>query len=226
MGFSYKRPRMKSLLADPIEQELFLKAFPERIEEIVKKGKEKGRKAKILCTDEAGFRRDGTLHSGWYRKGEIAEIPESNGRFESIKMLGAVDPLEGDFTLKKAPKRIVSEDYGDFLVYLSKRYPDRELIVLEDNAPWHSEKRVWKVLKDNEIDNVHRIRFPKYSPKMNSCEKLWKWLRESVTHCRYHESLKDLMACIWSFYRRVWRDKEKAKIRFQSEIPIFSNLAL
>jgi transposase len=217
---------MTSCLSDVEEQKAFVESLPDKIEKIKVKAEENGRNIKILCTDEASFRRDGSPHNAWYLKGETAEIPESNGRFESIKLFGAVDPFEGDISINKGPKRVTTEVYGNFLIYLSKKYPDRELVIMDDNAPWHSENKLLSFLKGNEIENINIIRFPKYSPKMNPCEKLWKWLRESVSYCRYNENLTFLMSSIWRFYRRAWNNKELAKIRFKTEIPIFEKVKL
>lgn len=221
LGFSFKRPRMKSILSDEKEQKDFIEELPKKIEEIKQISEKKGKEIKILCVDEAGFRRDGTLHQGWFLKGETPEIPESNGRFESIKLFGAVDPLSGDFSIKRAYNRITTLYYGEFLIYLSNKYNDKELIILQDNAPWHSKNILEKLFKERGIENIHLIRFPKYSPKMNPCEKLWKWIREDVTHCRYYPYLKELMLSIYRFYRRAWNNKELAKIRFKTEINIF-----
>jgi len=211
---------MKSILADPKEQETFIKSLPEKINQVKEIAKKKQRKVKLFCTDEASLRRDGTIHYGWYLRGVTPEIPESNGRFESIKMFGAVDPLKGDFSLKRAPKRITTVGYADFLISLAKKHSNIELIIMDDNAPWHSEKKLMNILQEKEINNVHIIRFPKYSSKMNPCEKLWKWLRETVTHCKYYSDLKSLMEAIWRFYRRAWNNKELAKIRFKTEMPL------
>jgi transposase len=140
-------------------------------------------------------------------------------------MFGAVDPFSGEICLNRVYGRITSSLCADFLYNLSKRFSEDELIMMEDNAPWHSKKLVIKILKDKGVDNIHIIRFPKYSPNMNPCEKLWNWMRETVSHCRYYKDLNELLDSIWRTYRRIWNNKELGKIRFKTEISIFDKAA-
>jgi len=222
-GFSFKRPRMSSVLCDEKEQKDFVETkLPSTYKSLSSLARENRKELKILCLDEASFRRDGTLHFGWFLKGIIPEIEDSNGRFESIKMFGSVDPLTGDFSLKRINGKMNKATYISYLVHLSKRYPDNELLILDDNAPWHSKANIIEdSLKSLGINNIHILRFPKYSPKMNPCEKLWKWLRDTVTHCRYYNTLSDLLDSVFRFYRRAYNKKSEAIRRFKTEIPIF-----
>lgn len=178
----------------------------------------------MYFTDEASFRRDGTIHNGWYKKGVVAQIPESNGRFESIKLFGAVDPLEGRFHLVKAPKRINTIEYSKFLIHLSKMHSNEFLLIFQDNAPWHSVNKLKGLLEASGIGNIEIFNLPKYSPDMNPCEKLWYWLRDDVTHGSYYEKLCDVLCNIWKFYRRAYNKKEQAKIKFKTETRIIEYL--
>lgn len=221
--FSVKRPRMKSRKSDEKEQSEFIETvFPEKIKEVSEKAKKKDLKLLTLCTDEAGIRRDGTIHCGWYKKGIIPEIPESNGRFESIKLIGAVNAQEGIFHLKKTQGRITTEVYADFLIHLSQKYKDFMILIVQDNAPWHGKVKLPKLLEEANITNIETINLPKYSPDMNPCEKLWKWLREHVSHCRYYESLDELTKSTWRFYRRAYKQRITAIRRFKTEKDLFS----
>jgi len=222
-GFSIKMPRMKSNKSDPIEQASFIEViFPAKIKELAEKAHAQKLKLKTLFTDECCIRRDGTLHAGWYKKGKyVPEIEESNGRFETIKLLGAVDAIEGSFHLSKAAGRITTEEYSRFLIGLSQEHKDCLLLIVQDSAPWHGKKKLPALLEQAGITNIELLNLPKYSPAMNPCEKLWKWMRETVTHCRYYESLEQVLASIWRFYRRAYNNRQKAKIRFKTEINLF-----
>jgi len=220
-GFSVKRPRMQTNKSDPQEQEKFLDNFQTLMVLLFFLSKISGKNTKVLFTDEASFRRDGTIHNGWFKKGVIPQISESNGRFESIKLIGAVDYQEGSFHLKKASGKITTEVYADFLEHLSNLHEDKLLVIVHDNAPWHGVKKLPKLLAERGIENIIIIRLPKYSPEMNYCEKLWMWMRESVTHCRYYETVKELDKSIWRFYRRAYNQRKKARIRFKTEKPLF-----
>jgi len=219
-GFSVKRPRMSSVKADEGEQQVFIDHFAQLMVFLWLLSS-RGVKLKILFTDEASLRRDGTLHRGWFKQGETPEIPESGGRFESVKLIGAVDQQDGSFHVKMAPEKITLAVYADFLMDLSDKHKDKLLVIVHDNAPWHGSKNLAKLLGDRGVENILVVRLPKYSPDMNPCEKLWKWMRETVTHCRYYDNLGDLKQAVWRFYRRAHNQKEQAKIRFKTEKPLF-----
>jgi transposase len=221
-GFAIKRPRMKSKLADEKKQKEFIElSFPNKVEETAEKAKMMGLKLLLLFTDEAGIRRDGTIHNGWYKIGIIPEIPESNGRFESVKLLGAVGTLDGSIHINTVEGKITTKVYANFLIGLSRRYKEYLILIVQDSAPWHGKKKLPVLLKDAGVKNIVLCNFPKYSPDMNPCEKLWKWLRETVTHCRYYEDMKELKQSIWRFYRRAYNQKELAIKRFKTEKNIF-----
>ena len=118
--FAVKRPRMTSNKADKEEQEKFIDDFQTYMVFLFIVCNVYGLKLKLLFTDEVSLRRDGTIHFGWYKKGTTPEIPESNGRFQSIKMIGAVDQQEGSFHLHKVKGKVTLQVYADFLAYLAK----------------------------------------------------------------------------------------------------------
>ena len=220
--FAVKRPRMTSNKADKEEQEKFIDDFQTYMVFLFIVCNVYGLKLKLLFTDEVSLRRDGTIHFGWYKKGTTPEIPESNGRFQSIKMIGAVDQQEGSFHLHKVKGKVTLQVYADFLAYLANIHKDKVLVIVHDNAPWHGVKSLNGLLKEKGVKNILVIRLPKYSPQMNPSENLWKWMRESVTHCRYYEDLNELTNSVWKFYRRAYNQRESARKRFKTEMPLFN----
>jgi len=85
--FRVKRPRMKTNKSIPEEQEYFLNNFQTFMVLLFFLSKAFKKNIKVLFTDEASFRRDGTVHNGWFKKGMTPQISESNDRFESIKLI-------------------------------------------------------------------------------------------------------------------------------------------
>jgi transposase len=68
------------------------------------------------------------------------------------------------------------------------KYP--EVVILIDNAPWHSGAAMKQVLADNPHLKLKRL--PSYSPQLNPIERFWKKLRRRATHNRLFDSLGDL----------------------------------
>ena len=74
-----------------------------------------------------------------------------------------------------------------FLRELSKEYPDREIMIIMDQARWHKSK-------DLDIPNHIDIEYlPPYSPELNPIERLWKWLRKEAVHNKVFEIIDALM---------------------------------
>lgn len=71
--------------------------------------------------------------------------------------------------------------FAQSLEALSKRYPNHEKIyVILDNWPVHFHKRVTKFVKDN--PRIELVPLPTYSPWLNAIEKVWRWVRQRLTH--------------------------------------------
>jgi transposase len=60
-----------------------------------------------------------------------------------------------------------------FLKHLSKQYKDNRIILVMDQAPWHTKKLKTK------YDNIRIIELPPYSPELNPTEHLWDHIREN-----------------------------------------------
>lgn len=222
--FSVKKPRHKSKRSNPEVQKRFLEVeFPQLILNAQKEAQERGLKFETWFPDEAGIRRIGTLHGAWYPTGNYTpEVLDTDGRFESIKLMGMVNPLSGAFALKIIPGKITTKVYAQFLIDFARRKNDTLLVIVHDNAPWHGKIKLPLLLKEAGIENIILCPLPSYSPELNPCEKLWKWLRERVTHNRPCHSLSDLALSVWKFYRYIYNRREEAKRRFKTEQNIFA----
>ena len=79
-------------------------------------------------------------------------------------------------------------------------YPDRELTVLWDGAPYH---RAGVVRNAAASLGIVLMPLPGYSPDLMPAEALWRWLREDVTYHHCHASLDDLTRRVATFQARV-----------------------
>ena len=84
---------------------------------------------------------------------------------------GAVDPRDGERFFITAPK-CNSDWMNAFLDALSKAYPNDLIILIMDNAAWHTSQTL-------DIPNNIKFAFiPPYTPEMNPIEQIWKELRK------------------------------------------------
>lgn len=128
----------------------------------------------MMCQDEAAVGRISTITSSWCPRGVRAIVPSQHIR-EYQYIYGAVDPRDGERFFMTAP-RCDSQWMSLFLKQLSQTYPDDCIILIMDNARWHTASIL-------EIpDNLHCLFIPPYTPEMNPIERLWKKFRKDFVN--------------------------------------------
>lgn len=149
----------------------------------------------MLYHDETIVQLGGTKQRVWGKKGETTEIMSSGSRSKVI-VSGTVDVSSGK-TLIELSDRMKTENFEDFLIYVLAEYPGKKIEFVTDNASWHKSKALKPFL---EINPRLKISFlPPYSPELNPVEKLWKWLKSSISHNRYFKKIGELKDKIREF---------------------------
>ena len=80
---------------------------------------------------------------------------------------------------------------------LARAYPAQQfprVVLIIDNAPWHRGAQLNAVLAQHR--HIELKRLPSYSPSLNVIERLWKKLRQGVTHNVLFETLSHLKAAL------------------------------
>jgi transposase len=127
-----------------------------------------------MFQDEAGFGRISNTAACWTPIGVRAVVPSQQVR-EFRYIYGAVDPRDGERFFITAPA-CNSDWMSAFLSELSSTYPDDLIILVMDNASWHSSQAL-------EVpSNVKCLFIPPYTPEMNPIEQLWKELRKDFAN--------------------------------------------
>jgi transposase len=65
-----------------------------------------------------------------------------------------------------------------FITQLRQRTPEKEIMIILDNASIHKSKKVKQYLKRHK--NIHLFYLPTYSPEYNPVELFWKWIKPKV----------------------------------------------
>jgi transposase len=77
---------------------------------------------------------------------------------------------------------------------IGRTYPERPVVLIIDNAPWHRGRLIDEALKRN--PHIQFKRLPSYSPQLNVIERFWRLLRRRATHNRLFDTLEDLQRSI------------------------------
>jgi transposase len=130
---------------------------------------------KIICIDEAHFRRDADKRRCWSPIGKTP-IVHVNGSTQNTNVYGAYT-IDGKFHYKFVEKQLAITTIA-FFERLRKIY--RKIIFVLDRATWHTAKIVQEYV-ENFKDDIQLVFFPKTSPDTNPVEECWRQTRNNVT---------------------------------------------
>jgi transposase len=156
-------------------------------------------KALVLFFDEGRFGLQATPGRCWARKRVRAHVRVKTG-YSNFYIYSAVSPYTGESFDLILPW-VNTEIMNIYLEHLSREYPDRELMLIMDQAGWHSSKTL-KVPHNITIELL-----PPYSPELNPVEKLWQWLRRHACRNRLFKTEQDLIDALIKAFKQLCNSK-------------------
>ena len=134
---------------------------------------------KLVFLDESGFRLGSPPHYGWAPVGRKSFGKSTEGRWQTITMLGAIalDGWRGFVTINAATDRDVFMAFVEQELCVNLRPGD---LVVMDNLAAHKCPEVAKAIRAVGADVLF---LPPYSPEFNPIEKAWAKLKDIVRRC-------------------------------------------
>jgi transposase len=163
MGLTPQRPIYRSYKQDPKELEKYLKRTFPQLKVLAKRIG-----AEIYFVDESAVRSDHHRGTTWGAIGQTPVVKDSGDRF-GLKLISAVSP-RGDMRFAVIEGRMNSDKFIEFLKKL-RTDAGKPIIVIADNASYHSSGKVQKFAKESET--IHLGWLPKYAPELNPDEQVW-----------------------------------------------------
>ena len=135
----------------------------------------------MLLEDEAGFYRQPTMAPMWApagrRQPRAAWATRSN---HVIRAAVGLDPVSGRL-LHRLRSSFTALEMGRFYRFLLERCPmAKRIYLVMDNWPVHEHPTAWRYLVADA--RVRVLWLPTYAPWLNPAEKVWKWVRQTLTH--------------------------------------------
>jgi hypothetical protein len=162
------------------------------------------RPIKLFFQDEARFGRIDNVCSCWVPPHSRALVGKQIIR-QYTYLYGAFCPETGEqfsLVLPYANGECMSIFLNDF----SKQFIDYKIIMVMDNASWHSSN-----ISKN-IDNIVPLFQPSHSPEVNPAENIWHYIRESGHFKnRTFASMNEVEEALCSAVDELLTDKEKIK---------------
>ena len=190
-GFRYKRPKRVPYTVDVAKQEEFVKLYKDM--------KKQAKDDEMILFIDGVHPDHQTQHvHGWIQRSQLAQVP-STGRQQRLHYMGAIciqnDRVEHQF---KEYKVIDSDSIKDFLQELMNHYPGKKLKIICDRGSYHTSKATKKFVQEQK--NLSLIYLPPRCPNLNLIERLWKIMREHVTHNRYYKYFSEFQSAIRNFF--------------------------
>ena len=161
----------------------------------------------LLFTDEVSFYRQPTQAWLWHAMGRAQpRLPYSHRANTLMRVIGVLDAFSG---------RVQAWDYnratavrlGKCWSNAVRCYPHaRKIYFVMDNWPVHLHKHaLGPLLADPRVE----VQFlPTYAPWLNNIEKLWRWVKDRVTHTHH-----------WSDNFPAFKEHVRAELNRASELP-------
>jgi transposase len=165
----------------------------------------------IFSGDECAVYQAPTTRKKWAKRGHTPKIQSRGGR-KHVNIMGAVSLLSGT-VYTTVMKSFNARTFRRFLQKLIIKCKGcKKIIIIVDNAKVHHAKLIQKF--QSLVKNKLEILFlPPYSPKLNPIEQLWKFMREWITHNKFHPTFDGLLKDLRAFLETLKVPKEEVKSR-------------
>lgn len=158
----------------------------------------------IFAADECRIVWETEIRRLWLPKGEKTVLKVERKR-QAQSFLGLLNLKTGeDLLFKLAWQK--QDEIIPVLEELIKRYPDKRICVIWDNARFHHGKKI-KAKLSTTLKNLHLINFPPYAPDHNPQEHVWKYGKDKLAN----NQRKSLEETIQSFIATVTERTYKYK---------------
>lgn len=135
----------------------------------------------VLVSDEVRIVWESEIRRAWLKKGEktVLKVHRSNDYQSFIGMLNLKTGTPHLYQLAwQNQETIISA-----LKLLLKRYPQKRICLIWDNAKWHKGKLIRQELSaDKSLATIHMINFPPYAPDRNPQEHVWRDAKDTIAN--------------------------------------------
>lgn len=139
-----------------------------------------------------------SLSATWALEGKQPISSCKQSEKERLSSFGSINLLTGQLTANFE----VSGNTQSFKKHLKKilhAYKEKaKIIVYVDNVRFHHAKTLKPFLDAHPKLEIRYL--PVYSPNLNPVERVWWYMRKSITHNRYWSSLKERVAKFWQLF--------------------------
>jgi transposase len=135
----------------------------------------------VFTADETRLEKQSEIRRAWLKKGGRTVVETERSK-EHQNYLGFLNQKNGECDVYEIDRGNTEETIM-VLRKLLKKYPDKKICIVWNNARWHRSKGLRGLLgKGNEFENIHLIWLPPYSPEHNPIEHVWGWAKDKTAN--------------------------------------------
>ncbi len=197
-GFRWKRPRLWAWGEDPesFQKQMLIESAKKRAAEPAVSPEQ----AIHFCYADASDQHlVATLRAAWSRISQHVRIatPPRNGHWS---IFGCLNVWTGSFCWLAFTKA-VSASFIVFMEHLLEHYPVGQIVLVVDNASYHTSHIVVDWLKAHQ--RIMLLYLPSHRPHLNPVERIWAALKNEVSANRSYDNLLALGQFICAFFDRM-----------------------
>jgi hypothetical protein len=147
-------------------------------------------RAVLLFEDETLLRLFPVLRRAWSWRGEQAVVPIT-GRNEKRVLFGTLNLRTGYRIVLRRPN-MRQADFQTFLRRLRRCYPGRQIWLLLDEAPGHTEPTSQALAQALDMILVF---LPKQCPELNGMDHLWREVKDDISANYQFDSIEEHADC-------------------------------
>lgn len=161
----------------------------------------------FLFEDEFSLSNTATLSYTWGIKGRQPVIDCKQRQRERQTTFGSLNIQTGQITINFADRG----NYQSFKKHLKNLLwvyrKACKIILIVDNVRYHHAKLLKAFIEKN--PQIEIMYLPPYSPELNPIERVWWYMRKSITHNRYLMTLEERKVKFWQMFSHFMKPNEK-----------------
>jgi len=184
-----------------------------RAEECLREARENPQSIVVLYEDEASLYRQPSQGWLWAIMGRsqprMSFSHKSNTRTRVVGVINAVSGRVHHWQRS----RIDRKTFARFILSAAQDYTwASKIYVVLDNWPVHFHPDVFEILSKD--PRIELIPLPTYAPWLNYIEKLWRWLRQTITHAHPYADDFNLFKQVISEALDSWSSGSPALLKY------------